>query len=127
MSQQYVRELARRKTVADFMRRDFFHADAGDKITDVLSRLLAHDPQLKTDSIIVSSRGRYRGTVAVSNMILALSLTQKRLLEQLDALSPLRPPCLPHPGLGPGCWSLAAAVGRCVSRAQSRAIFHESV
>ena len=121
MSQQYVRELARRKTVADFMRHDFFHADAGDKITDVLSRLLAHDPDLKTDSIVVSSRGRYRGTVAVSNLILALSSTQKRLLEQLDALSQrlsdevrvtadLQRQLMPQTALTHGCWRIC---GRC--------------
>lgn len=87
MSQKYVRELSRRKTAADFMRRDFFQADASDKITDVLARLMAHDPQLATDSIVVSRRGRYMGVVAVSSLILALSDTQKHLIEQLDSLS----------------------------------------
>lgn len=87
MSQQYVRELARRKTVADFMGSDFFQADASDKITDVLARLIAHDPRLKTDSIVVSRQGQYCGTVPVATLMLALSTTQKHLIEKLDTLS----------------------------------------
>lgn len=87
MSQQYVRELAKRKTVADFMRLDFFHAESNDKITDVLSRLITHDPRLKTDSIVVSRHGKYCGTVPVATLMLALSNTQKNLIEKLDTLS----------------------------------------
>lgn len=87
MSQQYVRELSRRKRVADFMSREFFAADVTDKITDVLTELLQQDPQLERDSIVVTSRGRYCGTAAVSNLILSLSATQRRLIDQLDTLS----------------------------------------
>lgn len=87
MSEPYQRELNERRSAIDVARQDYFSAKAGEKITDVLQALLAHDPRLKTEAIPVFEGEQLVGAASVSELILSISRNQEHLYQQLETLS----------------------------------------
>jgi serine phosphatase RsbU (regulator of sigma subunit) len=87
MSRAFMRELSCRMRASDFINRYFFKTQAEDKVTDVLASLLTHDPKLECDSIVVFRGAELAGIVTVANLLLVLSETQYRLLDQMELLS----------------------------------------
>ncbi len=87
LARSYAAELYGKKPISLLMNTGPLRMSPGIDINAALVRLLAHDPELVTDSFPVVEGARYIGCVHVAEMIMAISRAQAALLDTLALLS----------------------------------------
>jgi len=87
LAKSYATELYGRKPISLLMDESPLRLSPDIDINEALASLLAHDPNLVTDSFPVLEGDRYVGVVHVAEMIMAISRAQASLLDTLALLS----------------------------------------
>jgi serine phosphatase RsbU (regulator of sigma subunit) len=87
LSKSYATELYGKKPISILMSESPLLMPSEIDINEALIRLLAHDPELVTDSFPATEENRYLGIVHVAEMIMAISRAQAGLLDTLELLN----------------------------------------
>lgn len=87
LGKPFAQDLYRNKPIELLMERQDIPLPPGLDINSALSRLLAADPALETDSFAVVSDRLFHGIVSVADLMMRISVCQAELLDRLRSLS----------------------------------------